>query len=182
MTKDEFKIFVKGLNSLYGTTEKPVIENQYKFDLWYTMLSDLEYKTACAALKNYGLLNHFQPAVSDIREEYVKLTTIENETTEQEAWAMIRLAIRNGLYCAENEFDALPDNVKRAVGNANSIRMWAQMPSEEVETVIQSQVLRSYRAVLKQKHEESLLGASGTQRGSLIEELTKKLSITEKES
>lgn len=180
MEKDEFKVFVKCMNSLFSTNEKPLIGDQYKFDLWFSMLKDLEYKKACDALKNYAMLNRFPPTVADIRKEAATLSMTAPEMTEQEAWAKVRLAIRNGSYGAESEFEALPEEIQKAVGTAASIRSWAQMPTDDVESVIQSQFLRSYRTVMQRKQENAILGVLGTQRGMLIENIAERLKIEEK--
>lgn len=181
MERNEFKSFVKGLNALFSTNEKPVIGDQYKFDLWYNLLGDLEYKTACAALKNYALLNRFAPTVADIRKEYATLTEKAPEMTEQEAWAMVRLAIRNGTYGAEEEYARLPEAIKKSVGTAASLRSWAQIPTDDVESVVQSQFLRSYRTVAEREKQNKVIGLAGTQRGALIESVANTLSIAERD-
>jgi hypothetical protein len=66
------------------------------------------------------------------------------QMNEMEAWSLVRKAISNGYYGAEEEFAKLPDDVKRAVGSASQLRTWA-MDSGFNEGVAMSQFQRVYR-------------------------------------
>ena len=66
--------------------------------------------------------------------------------TDLEAWALVRKALSNGTYGAEQEFAKLPPLVQKAVGSPANIREMAQADMESVATVFQSQFLRAYRS------------------------------------
>ena len=68
------------------------------------------------------------------------------ELSEGEAWALIAKALRNSSYNSEKEFEALPENLQRLVGHPSQLREWASMDTETVQSVVQSNFMRSYRA------------------------------------
>lgn len=70
-----------------------------------------------------------------------------------QAWALVAKAIRNGIYGAEEEFAKLPPAVQRAVGNPGNIREWATMDSKSVQSVVQSNVMRTYRSVVAKNNQ-----------------------------
>ena len=85
--------------------------------------------------------------------------TKEPELSEMDACSMVSKALRNGIYGAEEEFDKLPEVVQQAVGSPSMIRNWAQMECDAVESVIQSNFMRSFRAKKKAQREMAALPA-----------------------
>ena len=71
----------------------------------------------------------------------------------------------------------MPEQVQRVVGNPSMIKAWAQLPSEEVETVIQSNFMRSYRARIKNDREFEALPSNVR---TFIEDKLQKLRIEER--
>ena len=124
-------------------------------DVWENILKDYNDSDVAQALKDY-IINDtkgFAPAIGQIIEN---LHTDNNDPGELEAWGLVRKAIRNGTYGAEDEFRKLPDVVKKAVGSAGQIRDWAKMSLDSVDSVGQSNFLRSYRAALETKKKYGL--------------------------
>ena len=71
----------------------------------------------------------------------------EDGYTNTECISLIRRAIGDALYHAEEAFERLPELCRRAVGTPRNLTEWAQLDSREVETVIASQVIRSLEAM-----------------------------------
>ena len=90
----------------------------------------------------------FPPAIGQIKERIRQITQPE-EMTEQEAWALVSKALRNSAYGSEEEFAKLPAELQCVVHDPGQLRQWAMSPAEDVETVIASNFMRSFRA--KQK-------------------------------
>lgn len=88
----------------------------------------------------------FPPAPGAIRAILNKLRNPEGETTETEAWEMVQKATRNSIYNADREFAALPEDVQRCVGSPSTLRDWAIMDIETLNTVVASNFMRGYRA------------------------------------
>ena len=66
--------------------------------------------------------------------------------TDWEAWALVAKAIRNGIYGSREEFEALPESVRRVVGTPARLREWAVMDSDRVHSAVARDFRRAYRA------------------------------------
>lgn len=154
MTEAEFTSFLKQLRTMYPT----VITDELAASMWYRALKDIPY-----TLLEHALLVHIQssvypPTVAELRKAAARLTPHETQLSDMEAWGLVMKAVRRASYYAEEEFAKLPAMVQKAVGDPVNLREWAIMPAEEVQSVGQSQFLRSYRAI--QQREEADAGLS----------------------
>lgn len=156
MTRDEFKILVKGMKAVYA--QQTFLPDKDAFDMWFALLQDLPYKLANVAIQKHMLAEKFPPTPAEIREKAAQMIEVpETEMSELEAWALVRKAIRNSGYHAQEEFDKLPEACREAVGNAANLEEWAKMDYEKVESVGQSHFIRNFRtAVLRIKEEQRL--------------------------
>lgn len=156
MTRDEFKILVKGMKAVYA--QQTFLSDKDAFDMWFALLQDLPYKLANVAIQKHMLTEKFPPTPAEIREKAAQMIEVpETEMSELEAWALVRKAIRNSGYHAQEEFDKLPEACREAVGNAANLEEWAKMDYEKVESVGQSHFIRNFRtAVLRIKEEQRL--------------------------
>lgn len=118
--------------------------------LWMSMFDEEPYELVGAAVKAFisGDSKGFPPAIGQIKERIRQITQPE-EMTEQEAWALVSKALRNSTYGSEEEFAKLPPEVQAVVHDPGQLRQWAMSPADEVETVIASNFMRSFR--VKQK-------------------------------
>lgn len=176
MELEEFSNVAKVLNAAYAGNE-PMFKSSQQMQIWHSMLQDLPYEVVQAAVKNIIARSHFRPAISDIREECANITS-PPVMSEQEAWAIVRPAIRNGIYGSKEEFSKFPDVIKEAVADPGSLSEWAQLPSNEVDTVIQSLFKRNYKTVVERKKNEAVIGAIGVKAGAmqrLAENVAKRL-------
>lgn len=98
----------------------------------------------------------FPPNIGQVKEKMRSIFHTE-EMTEQEAWQKIAAACTNGIYDSEREFEKLPPTLKRLVGSPNQLREWAMLDASELQTVVASNVQRSYREVAKREREIAAL-------------------------
>ena len=123
---------------------------------WCEMLSEYTYQQISTALKAFiaNDTSGFAPSIGQLIE---KVRTIYNpaELSEMEAWGMVSKALRNSYYHADEEFAKLPQLVQKAVGSPGMLRNWAETDIEIIESVIQSNFMRTYRAELLKKQEIS---------------------------
>ena len=152
MTRDETKKIIMVISGLYPNF-KPA-DLKLTVDTWAVVLGDYGYKQIESALLAYSATDRsgFAPAPGQLI-GLLDLQNQGNDLNEMEAWALVSKALRNGTYGAEQEFAKLPDAVQKAVGNPSNLRNWAQTDSDSVENVIQSNFMRSYRAVLKREQD-----------------------------
>lgn len=142
-TKDEFMQLVAVLRAAYSS-EKFMPDKQSAL-VWYEMLKDIDYPVLMQGCYKLIQSSPYPPTIADIRASCASLQTVER-LTDLEAWALVRKALSNGVYGAEQEFAKLPPLVQKAVGSPANIREMAQADLDSVATVFQSQFLRAYRA------------------------------------
>ena len=120
-------------------------------ELWGDMLIAYSYDQVASALKAYIATDTsgFAPSIGQIID---KVQTIERPCymNEMEAWSLVSKALRNGYYGAEEEFAKLPPLVQKAVGHPGQLRNWATTDLESIENVVQSNFMRTYRAVVRE--------------------------------
>lgn len=129
---------------------------QGMFSVWMEMLSDYSDEVVALALKAFirTSTSDFAPTIGQIIDTINNITT-EKLLNEMEAWALVSKALRNGTYNYNEEFEKLPETVRKAVGSPMNIHNWATNDYQAIETVIQSNFLRSYKQVVKQEQEMS---------------------------
>lgn len=124
--------------------------------VWAQMFVDDPVELVLAAVKSYiaSDTKGFAPVVGQIKQIMTDLQV--SDMTEQEAWALVRKAISNGLYGAYEEFDALPPSLQRVVGSPEQLSEWAML-EDGLDTVVASNVMRSYRKVQERERFERAL-------------------------
>lgn len=156
MTREEFTKIVLALKSVY--TLPSFLATTESLDVWYGCLQDVDYKTCQSAVIAYMTTEEKIPSPASLRKIIMELATMD-EQSDISAWGMVSKALRNGIYHSQEEFDKLPENVKKAVGSAEQLHNWATSDYGTIESVIQSNFLRSYRRVVEKEKQVSLLPA-----------------------
>lgn len=150
LTKDEFKILMKGLKAAYPQ-EKSFDEMNAK--VWYIHLRDIPYKILQDAINIHIQRCRWFPSISDLREICAKMASPSDELTELSAWALVKKAVANSTYHSEEEYEKLPELVQRTVGSPENLRDWAQMDIETLSSVTQSNFIRNYRTMASREKE-----------------------------
>jgi hypothetical protein len=137
------------------------IDAEALINLWTESFCDTPYDIVSAGVMAFISTDTkgYMPKVGMINEQIRKLTAKE-QMTEQEAISLILKATRNGLYGAKEEFDKLPPILQRLVGSPEQIRSWSLMTEDDIQTVVASNLMRSYRVVAKQEEYKQTLPAS----------------------
>lgn len=124
---------------------------------WHFFFKDDSYAEVMQAVQKIisSSQERFAPNIGMIREQMRKNRTPQGGMSEQEAWGLVKQALRNGSYGYKEEFAKLPPVVQRCVGSENMIREWAAMESETLDSVVASNFMRSYRAIRQSAEEEA---------------------------
>lgn len=153
MTKEETVQLLMMISAAYQNF-KP--ENKAEtVNVWHMMLEEYDANAIFTALKAYIATNTtgFAPDIGKLISQLNELKKTANpELTETEAWALVSKALRNGAYGSETEFAKLPEDVQKAVGSPEMLRVWAT-DSDFNESVVSSNFMRSYKTTLKRKNE-----------------------------
>lgn len=123
-------------------------------DVWQMMLYEYSYNQVSIALKAYVTsdTSGFAPSVGEIVAK-IQLVSQPQELDGMAAWGLVSKALRNGTYGAVEEFNKLPPLVRRAVGMPDNLKNWATSDYQTIETVIQSNFLRTYETIVKRANE-----------------------------
>ena len=156
MTRDEVVKMVRFMKGTFSNFKPDNLSETV--DAWTMIFADDKAEDIMLGLVRYSRTEHngFAPSPGQI------LAMIPKETlSEMEAWGLVCKAVRNSSYRSEEEFAKLPEDVQRAVGSADILASWAGTPEEAFQTVIQSNFMRSYRAISEQsKRDRIQIGAN----------------------
>ena len=127
-------------------------------NLWALMFREEPYEIVSAAVLSYIATKEdgFPPNVGEIKAHIRKLTEPQ-EMSEIEAANLIMKAAANGYYNSKKEFEKLPPVLQKLVGSPSRLKEWALMDSETLNSVVSSNIMRSYRVIQKQENEAKSL-------------------------
>lgn len=144
MTYDETKSVLAYLAAVYR--EMTVNRDARQMTaVWADIFQDDDVRLVTAAAKAYVSTSKFAPTPADIREKMAQLAEAR-DMSEMEAWNLVSGAARNGYYSAQQEWEKLPEDIRKIV-TPQQLRMWSAMDSAQFETVVQSNFMRSYKAL-----------------------------------
>ena len=167
MNYDETLVIMGALKAAYPSYYRDMKRGDAEqvVNLWAEMFRDEPAELVAAAVKAHIASDRkgFPPHIGAIKDAIVKLTVPEElEMSEMEAWALVRKAIngasmepwsrlfRDGVLedktSAERNFERLPEAVRRVVGSPEQLAEWAKLDANEIETVLQSNFMRSWKA------------------------------------
>lgn len=152
MTEEKVGELLMTIQAYYPNYNPP--DKKITLNAWYIMLAEypeelvLQALRACIATNTSG----FAPDVGQI---ISKIQTISQpqELDGMAAWGLVSKALRNGTYGAVEEFNKLPPLVRQAVGIPDNLKNWATSDYQTIETVIQSNFLRTYEVIVKRANE-----------------------------
>lgn len=142
--------------------------------LWASMFADEPGQMVAMAVKAFMASDTkgFPPKIGQIKTIIGKMTMpAALEMTELEAWTLVRRAIKGasmadwsrkmlpdmtmGPPSAVVQFAKLPPLLQKLVGDPRQLALWEELPDNEINTIIQSNFMRSWRA--RVSHEKEML-------------------------
>jgi len=173
MTRQEALAIMAMLKTAYPSFYKDLSKEELNaaVNLWATMFSEESIQVVTEAIKALMCTLKYPPTIADVKEK-IAMITQPPIMTEMEAWDMVRRAI--SYYHANEAFANLPPILQKIVGSPNMLREWALMNVETVNSVIQSNFMRSYKAKVAQEKEYAMLPESTRQ---LIQSIAAKMDM-----
>lgn len=157
MTRDE----TKGVFALLRTafpqfySKYPAEDLRLAIDLWAEMFAADDVNIVKYALHKIISTAKFPPTIGEVKETMRGLMqAATNEATDEELWQMLKGALRDGIWGAEDAFDKLPPILKRYCGTASTIRDLAVIDTDTLDTVYHGQFLKQISTI--RNREESL--------------------------
>lgn len=152
MTREETVKIIRIMSDCYPNYKPSNLSETV--DVWHMMLDEYSYNQVSIALKAYVAsdTSGFAPSIGQL---IGKIQTISQpqELDGMTAWGLVSKALRNGTYGAVEEFNKLPPLVRQAVGMPDNLKNWAISDYQTIETVIQSNFLRTYETIVKRANE-----------------------------
>ena len=150
MSRDETVNLIRSIVSLYPNWKPENLSETV--NAWQWALEEYPAPAVKAALQIYVKTNNtgFAPSVSQLIGSMYSVQE-NNELSEGEAWHLVKRAIADSGYHAQERYDELPPLVQRAIGGPEMLHVWGQTDSSEVNTVIMSNFQRTYRALLSKQ-------------------------------
>lgn len=113
MEREEFKILAKGMKAVY--TQPSFLPDAEAFNVWFSLLQDLDYMVAQAAIQKYMLTNKKCPTIADIR-ELATSVSIGEKPLWSDGWEEVLMAIRKfGSYREEEALESMTETTRRTV-------------------------------------------------------------------
>lgn len=121
--------------------------------LWHKMFELDTYEIVSAAVMTFISTDTkgFPPVIGIIKDKIIRLTTPE-QMTEMEAWQLVSRALENSNYNSLQEFEKLPFEIQYVIGSPSVLKEWSTIDTSTVQSVIQSNFMRSFRAKQASKH------------------------------
>lgn len=160
VTKEEAQKLLMIMSVRYPNW-KVDVPMEFVINSWHQLLRDYPYDVMTKALDDFCKADTkgFAPAPGQLI-NMISAAVHSNDMTEQEMLRLVDKAVSNSSYHAEEEFERLPDTVKRAVGSVGSLRQMAGMDYDAYE-VIKHNIARSYRQALAQQKEREKINPVG---------------------
>lgn len=159
MTFDQVKEVLTLMQCEYPLSFSKMDDRQMatKLKLWSEEFAQDDHRIVNAAVRMLIKSNReFAPNIGQIREKMHELSN-PGALTETQAWQLVSNACQNGLYGSKAEFGKLPPEVQAAVGSPEMLKQWAMMDADEVESVVASNFMRSYKVLAKRAQEKALM-------------------------
>lgn len=165
MTAQEASAFLSKLAQAYPAqyARLGAAELKGQIELWSGTMEGYSLEQAVVGLRVFlrGDTKGFAPVPGQIIDCIERVQRpAEDGYTNTECISLIRRAIGDSLYHAEEAFERLPELCRRAVGTPRNLAEWGQLDSREVETVISSQIIRALEATRVRMREDAKLPPS----------------------
>lgn len=122
---------------------------------WTDVLEDYPIDRVFMGVKSYisAEKDGFPPSPGQII-EYMHRAENPGNRSGIEAWALVKKAVNSPRDQYQAAFSVLPVPVQKVLGSPETLASWGNVPTEEFETVIQSNFLRSYESEVRREHTE----------------------------
>lgn len=145
LTFDETLNYLKRVDAVFPTpTEKQTDEALIiKAEIWTEVLKGITYKQAVEALNYYCACNTsgFAPQPAHI----LNFCRQKNRLTDGEIEVYLRRALCDSTYHADEQFERLPDDLKRLVGSAAELKRQAMREQDDTQIYIKK-ICKEYRS------------------------------------
>ena len=156
MTREDATRIIRIISAAYPNTYSTDELLMDAISVWSVIFAADPAQLVESAMYTYINEDKFKaPTPGQIRAIMQRMTH-PNELSEGDAWNMVRKALGNGLYGAQEEFDKLPEDVQKAIGSPEWI--YAVASDEDANMSVESSnFYKRYRQVMADKRERECM-------------------------
>lgn len=112
LTKEQFAVLVKAMKAVYVSDN--FIPDKAAFEIWFTLLQDIQYQNLNIAIKTYMATKTFPPTIADLRQ--ICFNTVTDIKDYGSAWESVMKAIKfYGSYRETEALDSLDELTRECV-------------------------------------------------------------------
>lgn len=128
-------------------------------NLWEMQFSDVPSNLVqLAVAKLIRTHTGYPPEIADVFREIENMTvSVSNEPSDEELWCRLKKAVSNSTYHAQEEYEALPNILKKFAGSPSGLRDYAVIDSETFNTVTHGQFLKSIKILHEREQYQNSL-------------------------
>lgn len=131
--------------------------DELAINAWYELVKDLPKQLVVEAIKSYAASNRFAPSIAELRAEVLKAASPELMIGPDEAWGMVRMAIRRYGYNRPQEaLASLPGPVALCAERVG----WREMCLSEEPDVVRGQFRRAFETQMGREKQNALVPQS----------------------
>lgn len=159
MTHNETAQILAILNAAYPAFYSKIKPREFEgiIDIWAEMFETDDFNIVKYALKQL-IAQHtgFPPDIAALKAKINEVIAVATgQPTHEELWQILKKAVANGIYGADEEFAKLPEVLQKYCGTANTIRTLAQIDEQTFNTVNHGQFLKQI-PIIEQRQEFEL--------------------------
>ncbi len=162
MTREETLQVLSILKAAYPHSYRNMtkLDAEAAVNLWYRQFENEDAAAVGAAVDALIATRKegYSPTIGEVKEQLHRVRT-EQQMSDAEAWALVEKACRNGLYGYREEYEKLPEEVRKAIGAPEQLKAWAAMDEETVNSVVASNFRKTFRTVQQREKENAMLPA-----------------------
>ena len=146
MNKEQMPMVWAYANTIWGTFKVPDTKESVMLtmEVWLDLLKEYDLQIIMSAMLELAKESDFCNVVKVAENCKTLVKLANNELVDEDMICNeIRMAIKNSLYHAREEFDKLSEIAKRIVGSPASLRSWAELDSATVSSVVMSNIKKS---------------------------------------
>ena len=165
--------------AMIETNWQPVKDQDAAYDLWASAFRDDPFElvqTAVMALIQTDP-GEFRPTIAKVRRKMHDMVYGRN-ISETEAWLLVKNSLNEAqqgpetLRGAKSAWQKLPEDIRKLV-TPKQLLDWNSVEAETLDTVIQSNFMRSYRDIRDRRYEKEAMSASLLRQVKAIEDSSK---------
>ena len=152
MTQQEIGVMLDILEANYGQKFYDGVNKDNVMKLWLAMFRNDDPKLVMQGVQNCINTMAYKPTIADIRRRMAQ-ARMSGQMTELEAFREISRAVdaANSKDAAVRAFADLPPVLRKLTGTPEQLRSWRMVGEESFQTVIMSQITRSYRELAQRE-------------------------------